>query len=119
MLTGLLTSAWHWVTAGAGDDVDIVQPTAAAAAAAAAAAVRSRQQPHRSRIVVRIYAQTAAATDAVVKDIEKAIGEYLSDKVLDEPHHQQHIAKLTEQQVMLQYIAYQLLYCVRDSSIAW
>ena len=116
MLTGLLTSAWHWVTAGAGDDVDIVQPTAAAAAAAA---VTSRQQPHRSRIVVRIYAQTAAATDAVVKDIEKAIGEYLSDKVLDELHHQQHIAKLTEQQVMLQYIAYQLLYCVRDSSIVW
>ena len=117
MLTGLLTSAWHWVTAGAGDDVDIVQPTAAAAAAAAA--VTSRQQPHRSHIVVRIYARTAAATDAVVKDIEKAIGEYLSDKVLDEPHHQQHIAKLTEQQVMLQYIAYQLLYCVRDSSIVW
>lgn len=58
---------------------------------------------------MHIYARTKAATDAVVSDIEKVISEYLMDKVLDQPQDQQHIAKLTERQVMLSFIACLLL----------
>jgi len=49
---------------------------------------------------VHIYAQTKAATEAVVSDIEKVISEFLMDKVLDQPQDQEHIAKLTNHQVM-------------------
>jgi len=109
LLTGLLTSALSWVTDGASNTVtdDIAEPAAAAArsrtrTSASTSSVMPRQsQPHRSRIIVHIYAKTKQATEAVVSGIEKVIKEYLVDKVLDQPQDQQHIAKLTEQQVML------------------
>jgi len=104
LLTGLLTSAWNWVAAAASNSVtaDIAEPAAGPRTVTrSSSSLVMRQQPHRSCIVVHIYARTKASTDAVITDIEKVISEYLMDKVLDQPQDQQHIAKLTEQQVML------------------
>ena len=79
---------------------NISEPAGESRTATSSSSVTS-QQPHRSHIIVHIYARTKAATDAVVGDIEKVISEYLMDKVLDQSQDQAHIAKLTEHQVML------------------
>ena len=106
MLTGLLASAIGWVSgvAGNADNAGIAEPAAGprtATSTSTSSSVRSHQSaPHRSRIVVHIYARTKETREAVVKEIEKVIVEYLMDIVLDQTQDQQHIAKLTEQQVI-------------------
>jgi len=79
------------------------------------------QAPDRSRIIVHIYARTKEATDAVIGDIEKVIGEFLMDKVLDQPQDQQYIALLTQQQVIalctalvFHVVITPSLWCIRD-----
>jgi len=85
-----------------GADVAAASASATARSGAAASSLSSAgQHPHRSRIVVHIYALSQKSTEAVVADIEKVIGEYLMDRVLDQPQDQEHIAKLTEQQVLV------------------
>lgn len=103
MLPGLLTSAWNWVTSAATntDSANIAEPASGPRTATSSSlTARQSQQPHRSCIIVHIYARTKEAIEAVISDIEKVIGEYLMDKVLDQPEDQQYIARLTEQQVM-------------------
>jgi len=97
LLTGLLTSAFSWVTAGIAESA--AGPGTVRSPSSSSALMRDQSQLHRSRIVIHIYARTRQATEAVVSEIEKVISEYLMDKVLDQPQDQQYIAKLTEQQV--------------------
>ena len=103
----MLTSAWNWFASARGSNT-VPAGTDAEPAAAAAGGARTRrsstssvtsQQPHRSRIIVHIYAMSKKATDAVIADIENVIGEYVIDKVLDQPKDQEYIAKLNDDQV--------------------
>ena len=105
MLPGLLMSAWNWVTSATSntDSDNIAEPSAARRTVTRPSV--TPQQPHRSCIIVHIYARTKESIDAVISDIEKVISEYLMDKVLDQPEDQQYIAKLTDQQVMLSCLA--------------
>jgi len=106
----MLTSAWNWFASARGSNT-VPAGTDAEPAAAAAGGARTRtrsstssvtsRQPHRSRIIVHIYAMSKKATDAVIADIENVIGDYVIDKVLDQPKDQEYIAKLTDDQVAL------------------
>jgi len=97
LLINMMPSAWTCVTA------DIAVPTAGprTVTSSSTSSVMPRRQHHRSEIIVHIYAMSEQATKDVVSDIEKVINEYLMDKVLDQPQDQQHIAKLTEDEVIL------------------
>ena len=107
----MLTSALKWFASTSGSNTIPAGTDAEPAAAAAGGGARTRRrsstssvtsrQPHRSRIIVHIYAMSKKATDAVIADIENVIGDYVIDKVLDQPKDQEYIAKLTDDQVAL------------------
>ena len=54
----------------------------------------------RFKVVFRLYGSTQSDMDEVIKDIEEHGKEAVSDRVLDSPENQAHIARLTADQVL-------------------
>ena len=97
------STAHNWLFAGSSSASAEAGPShhlpVAGADRRAGERVGGASQPHRSCIVVHIYAFLETDIQAVIKDIEDIIRDYLQDKVIDGKEDQKIIAQLTDNQV--------------------